>query len=115
MRNYKIDIKILRILYAIIIILCFVLYFSYQNNKTIDTSEIYKYTITNIDEQEKEITYTVSIDDKYSDETLTKICEEIKQDYIHLYKINEVYEKVDVFNIKFYYNDTLYKELGNKK
>lgn len=115
MHNFKMDIKILRILYAIIIILGFVVFFYYQNNQTFDNSENYKYTITNIKELENEIYYEVNIDNKYNEEILVKICEEIKQDYIHLYKINEVYEKVNIFDIKFYYNNKLYKEYGNTK
>lgn len=111
----KSEIKILRILYFIIIIIGFLLFFYYQNNNTIEIeNENYNYEIKNIEENKDFVEYEINVDTKYSDEILVKICNEIKEDYIHLYKINEVTDKVDTFNIKFYYRNELLKEFGNK-
>lgn len=112
----KTEIKLLRIMYAIIIIIGFLLFFYYNNNKSasIETND-YSYDIQNVEEKEDSITYEVSIDKKYSEETLTKICDEIKKDYTKLYKIKDVSDKVSNFDITFYYNDKKYKEFGNNK
>lgn len=109
----KIEIKILRILYVIIFIIGLLLFFYYNNNKTIDTNDDYSYDIKNVEEKEDFVKYEVDIGEKYTEDTLIKICNEIKTDYTKLYKIKDVSDKVSNFDIIFYYDDKEYKEFGN--
>jgi hypothetical protein len=116
MNNFKLDIRILKILYAVIFVVAFILYFDYTNSKTATMEDTgYAYTIKSVSEETDEVNYEVTITTKYDDDTLFKICNEIKEDYINLYHINDVNEKVDNFNIKFYYDDKVYKEISNNK
>lgn len=110
----KLEIKMLRILYVFIIAILILLFFYYTNNKESKITLMdYEYEILNIEETSKEVFYDIKINTEYPENILIKICNEIKDDYINLYKIKEVSDKIESFNIKFYYKDNLLKEFKN--
>lgn len=112
----KTEVKILRIMYVIIFFAGFLLYFHYTNNSEVNIEEKeFSYEITEIIEGPVSITYKLDITEKYSDDILAKICEEIKQDYNHLYKLEDVNDKVDKFEIIFYLDGKVYQTMTNNK
>lgn len=112
----KYEIKLLKVCYIVIIVVGFLLYFYYTNNKENEiVTPNYSYEIININETNNKVTYEVNITAQYKDDILKEISEEIKTDYEHLYQLNDVNEKVKEFDILYYYENKLYKEVTNKK
>lgn len=110
----KTDIKILRIMYVIIFIVGFVLFFHYTNEKEVNIENPdYTYKITDIEEERTGIVYTVSIDKPYSDDILRQISEEIRDDYNHIYNLEDTGDKVEYFEIVFNYDYEVYRVLSN--
>ncbi len=110
----KTDIKILRIMYVIIFIIGFLLFFHYTNEKEVNIKDTdYTYEIKNIIEEKAGITYEINIDEPYSEDILKAISEEIREDYNHIYNLEKPEDKVEYFDIFFYYDYEVYRVLSN--
>lgn len=109
MNKKKTELTILKILYIVLFVLALLLIINYESlSKNKEMKNTFSYEILDIVETNTTATYKIELDKEYSKEILEKIVYRMEQDYIKIYDLNSVTDKVEDFIIEFYINDELY-------
>ena len=111
----KTEIKVLRILYALLFIVFLIIMYEYTNTKKDDNASTLSYEILSVNEQydattKKDIVlYEIKVPSDSSD--LSGIKTELVENYKKTYSISNIEDKVKQFTITFYHDGKEIKKM----